>query len=94
MFPEIHCEGKLDLNFLEIDKIKLLKKELSRLENEAGQVISTLNINKHLTGYQKEKCRYKLFFLQEAIDSINNQIFKIKKKRFAIQKQEYLNQQK
>ena len=92
LIPLAQYKGpKLDLMFYEADEIKLLNKELLRLELEAGQVISTLNINKHLTGYQKDKCKYKLSFIQEAIDTVKNNILKIKKKRFSIQKEEYQN---
>ena len=82
---------KLDLMFYEKDEINLLKQELLRLENEAGAVMTTLDINKHLTGYQKNACLNKLLNIDMAIESIKNKIYNIKKMRYSIQKEEYKN---
>ena len=79
----------LELRFWEEDEIKLLKNELSALENEARDVIRTLDINTQLTGYQRLKCRYKLFEIETSIDVIKNKIFKIKKERLEKQKAEF-----
>lgn len=78
----------LDLRFWEEDEIKLLNKQLLALENEAGDIIRTMDINTRLTGYQINKCKYKLFDVKTSIDEIKRKIFQIKKERFAKQKAE------
>jgi hypothetical protein len=84
----------LELRFYEEDEINLLRNQLSSLENEARDVIRTIDINRHLTGYQKEKCKFKLFHIQEAIETINKKIYDIKKQRYAKQMVEYMSKTK
>ena len=81
----------LELRFWEEEQINLMEKELLRLEIEAGEVLKTTNINTNLTGYQKQKCKYKLMMLETSIDNIKNKILKIKKERYSKQLAEYLN---
>ena len=80
---------KLDLMFYEKEEIALLRQELMRLENEARDVIRTVNINRHLTGSQKNRCAFKLMNIETSIEAIKNKIYQIKQHRFAIQKEEY-----
>ena len=86
-----HKGPKLNLMFYEKDEINLLKQELIRLEHEASSVITTLDINKHLTGYQKKGYRIALFNIDRAIETIKEKIYNIKKSRYTIQKEEYKN---
>ena len=80
--------------FYEKDEISLLKNQITQLELEARDVIRTMNINKHLTGYQKNKCTYKLSDIETSIDVIRNRINDIKKSRYAKQMAEYLQKVK
>ena len=86
-----HKGPKLDLMFYEKDKIKLLQQELLSLEDEARDIITMVDVNKHLTGHQKTMCRQKLFHIDRAIETIKNNIYNIKKNRYAIQVEEYKN---
>jgi len=85
---------KLDLMFYEKDEIKLLNDQILQLELEARDIIRTSSINNHLTGYQKNKCKYKLFSIEETIRELKNKIYDIKKSRYSKQICEFLNKTK
>ena len=72
----------LELRFWEQEEVDILNKQLSCLENEAEDIIRTMNINQHLTGYQKNKCHYKLMNIETSINAVKNKIFSIKKERY------------
>lgn len=84
-----HKAPTLELMFYEQDEINLLKQELVRLEGEARNIIITLDINKHLTGYKKRGYSLALFNIDRAIEKIKEKIYNIKKARYAIQMEEY-----
>lgn len=84
----------LELRFYEEDEINLLRNQLSSLENEARDVIRTIDINRHLTWYQKEKCRFKLLHIEESIQNIKDKICDIKRQRYAKQMAEFLQKVK
>ena len=84
-----HKAPKLELMFYEQDEINLLNQELVRLEGEARDIIITLDINKHLTGYRKRGYSLALFNIDKSIEKIKEKIYNIKKTRYAIQMAEY-----
>ena len=81
----------LKLTTKESQQVKLLEDEINRLNIECYHIIRTLNINKNLTGYQKDMSRYRLCHLTESINSIKSQINDIKKSRYASQMQKFKN---
>ena len=89
-----HNGPKLDLMFYEKDEIKLLKEQILQLELEARDVIRTTSINNHLTGYQKNKCQYKLFSIEDTIRELKDRIYYIKQSRYKKQMEDFLKKVK
>lgn len=84
-----HKGPVLKLTPKESQQVKLLEEEINRLNIECCNILRTLSINKHLTGYQIDMSRYRLSHLNESIDSIKSQIYAIKKSRYASQMEKF-----
>ena len=89
--PLIEHDGPiLDLTFWEKDKVDILEKEKKILQEQVDDINRMLNINKKLTGSTIKKCKFKILNLLKSIDDKEKKIREIKKERYAIQKQEFL----
>lgn len=81
-----HKGPMLDLMFYEKDEINILKKQIAELEQQARDIIHTMNINFRMTGYQKDKCKLKLTYIDKDIKKLQQKIRDIKINRYNIQK--------